>query len=147
MGVYAQHMAARKSELVEGKVIPIHLQGLVREFLRRYDELQNLRKKELSWMIFLTLVGCLSLWGFVLVNSPFFYIMALLGFGLVLRQYLSIRKECHRVYVNVHILYHHLLGKLEVGFCKHLTPCQCVEDFKRYFWRTYGISFYTTTSF
>lgn len=145
MGVFAQQVGTRRGELVEGKVIPIHLQGLVQEFLRRYDELQGLRKKELSWMVILTTVGSLSLWGLMLVNSPFYLTTILLGFMLVLRQYLRMRKLSHRVYVNVHILYHHLLGKLEVGFCHHVIPCQCADDFKKYFWRTYGISFYTTS--
>ncbi len=145
MGVFAQQVGTRKSELVEGKVIPIHLQGLVQEFLRRHEELQDLRKKELSWMIILTTVGSLSLWGLMLVNSPFYYITILLAFMMVLRQYLHIRKLSHHVYVNVHILYHHLLGKLEVGFCDHVIPCQCADNFKKYFWRTYGISFYTTS--
>lgn len=146
MGVFVHQVPTRALNYAESHSVPQHMRGVLREFIRRYTELQRLRHKEVGWMMIVILLGFLSLWGMMFsiyqelsfwINSLFF-----VGFVLTLMQYLKIRRISQHVYVNVHILYHHLLGKLEVGFCEHESPCQCAEAFRKYIWKRYGISFY-----
>jgi len=60
-----------------------------------------------------------------------------------IRHYLAMSVRANHLYVNVHILHHHLVGKLEVGFCDHLEPCHCVENFCSYVLKNYKISLLT----
>lgn len=64
----------------------------------------------------------------------------LVFFYFASRHYLELNEQVSHLNVNVHILHHHLVGKLEVGFCEHLEPCQCAEDFRRYVTKNYNIS-------
>lgn len=146
MGVFAHQAPIRALNTAESHHVPNHMRGVLREFLRRYSELQRLRHREVAWMMMVILLGFLSLWGmmFPTYQEILFWINSLLlvGFLLALKQYISVRRVSQHVYINVHILYHHLLGKLEVGFCEHESPCQCAEAFRKYIWKRYGISFY-----
>lgn len=65
----------------------------------------------------------------------------LILFYFAIRHYLEVNDRVSHLYINVHILYHHLSGKLEVGFCDHHEPCRCVEDFRGFVLDNYKISF------
>ncbi len=69
-------------------------------------------------------------------------VVMLVFFYLASRHYLELNERVSHLYVNVHILHHHLIGKLEVGFCDHFEPCQCAENFRRYVIKNYSISLY-----
>ncbi|AFM00879.1 hypothetical protein Desde_2549 [Desulfitobacterium dehalogenans ATCC 51507] len=146
MGVFVQQVPSKVLNTAESNSVPIHIRGVLKEFLRRHSELQRLRHREIASLMAVILFGFLSLWGMMFPKYPelSFLINSLLlaGFVLTFRQYLKARRVSQHVYINVHILYHHLLGKLEVGFCEHESPCQCAETFRKYMWNRYGISFY-----
>ena len=63
-------------------------------------------------------------------------------FYFATRHYIEVNERVSHLYVNVYILQHHLLGKLEVGFCDHSEPCYCAENFRRYVVKKYSISLY-----
>ena len=69
----------------------------------------------------------------------------LVSFYFATGHYLEVSERVNHLYVNVHILHHHLIGKLEVGFCDHSEPCDCVENFRRYVVKKYSISLYNSS--
>lgn len=144
MGVFVQQLSTKGRETANNTFVPVHIRGLLKEFLKRYSELQELRQREMSWLIFVVLLGFLSLTSLMFFSkTPLFVTLCLLlAFILILRQYLILRNTSTHVYVNVHILHHHLLGKLDVGFCEHDSTCQCAENFRKYVWKEYKISLY-----
>lgn len=144
MGIFVQQLSLKSRENADYTFVPVHIRGLLYEFLRRFNELQKLRQREMSWLISVMLFGVLSLTSLMLVPtiSLFVSLCLLFAFCLILRQYLIVRKTSTHVYVNVHILHHHLLGKLDVGFCEHDSTCQCVENFRKYVWKEYRVSLY-----
>lgn len=144
MGVTIQQLHTSGWKTSDCTLIPKHIRGLFYEFLNRYEDLEKLRRKETSWLMLVLSLGLISLTNFMYINSNSI-ILALgvfIAFLVILRQYLFIKKSVAHAYVNVHILHHHLLGKLEVGFCEHEYPCQCVEQFRKFVWKEYRISFY-----
>lgn len=146
MGVFVQQVPSRVLNTAESNHVPKHIRGVLEEFLRRYSELQRVRHREVACLMAVISFGFLSLWGMLFPKYPAisFWLNSLLlvGFILTLVQYVKVRRVSQHVYINVHIFYHHLLGKLEVGFCEHESPCQCAEIFRKYMWNRYGISFY-----
>ncbi len=124
-------------------VTSLHQERLFLEFLRWYKEFHEYRIKEYLWFSLVISVGSLLLISFLILNYTFYLSIVLLGLLLVaLRKYLRIKESADHSYVNVHILKHHILGKLDVGFCQHPEPCSCAENFRRYVWVKYGISLY-----
>lgn len=144
MGILVQKLSTKGRETANYTFVPVHIRGLLNEFLRRYSELQKLRQREMSWLILVLLLGLLSLTSLMfLPTTPLFVSLCLLfAFFFILRQYLIVRNTSSHVYVNVHILHHHLLGKLDVGFCEHDSACQCAENFRKYVWSEYRVSLY-----
>lgn len=115
---------------------------LFEEYLKRWQELRSAKKQETLWLILLTLSGALAL---LIPWLPGYPWGTAAGFVLALLVFLRYRRVSSRVYhrfVNFNVVHHHLLGKLEVGFCDHVGPCQCVNDFRRHVWQEYHISFY-----
>lgn len=114
------------------------------EFLGRYNEWKTAKIQETIWMLILLFLGLgifLLPW-FMLGKGLIMSIVMLVLFFFASHHYLELNAQVSHLYVNVHILYHHLTGKLEVGFCDHLEPCQCAENFRRYVIKNYNISFY-----
>lgn len=109
----------------------------------RYREWQFYQKRELGWLTVTMTLGLVSLatWMYVPLAGGVNFTLLLLFIG-ALRRYLSVRKRVNHLYINVHILHHHLMGKLDVGFCEHQGVCQCAEQFKKYVWEHYRISLY-----
>ncbi len=120
--------------------------SLFREFLRRYRDLQRAQRRETFWLLVVIGLGMLV----VFLPVPGHHngvVLSLVCVGLLLlaaRRYQAASRMVRHLGVNVHILYHHLLGKLEVGFCDHQVPCHCAEEFRCYVWKTYHISLYGT---
>lgn len=144
MGVLVQQLPAKGRDTADTTLVPVHIRGLLNEFFRRYDELQKLRQRELIWFILVLSFGFLCLTSLMFFSKPllFFTLCLLFAFVLTLRQYLIVRNKSTHVYINVHILHHHLLGKLEVGLCEHDSACQCAENVKKYVWKKYRVSLY-----
>lgn len=142
MGVFAQQLSTKGRETADSNFVPVHIRGLLKEYLRRYSELQKLRQREIGWLVSSLILGTLSLTSLMVPSMSLFHLTLslILAFFLALRQYLIVRNISNHVYVNVHILHHHLLGKLEVGFCEHDSACQCAEDFRKYVWKKYRVS-------
>ena len=117
------------------------------EFLRRNRDLQMAQRRETIWLSTVIVLGVLA----VVLPVPARHGGVILSFGCIgllfmsVRRYQAANRVVRHLSVNVHILYHHLLGKLEVGFCEHKVPCNCAEEFRRYVWRTYRISLYGTS--
>jgi hypothetical protein len=147
MGVIVQQIPTKGRETTDCTFVPVHIRGLLNEFLRRNNELNKLRQKEMSWLILVILVGCINLASIMnLTSVPLLLnLWLIIGFLFILRQYLIVKRASAHVYVNVHILYHHFLGKLDVGFCEHESTCQCVENFRKYVWRKYRVSLHRNT--
>ncbi len=142
MGVVAQQLSTKGRDTAEGINVPVHIRGLLDEFSRRYDELRQIRRREMSWFILVLSLGFLDLTSLMLFSSTPLLLMfcLLLAFFITLRQYLRVKEASNHAYVNVHILHHHLLGKLEVGLCEHETVCQCAENVRKYMWKKYKIA-------
>lgn len=119
----------------------VRMAHLFYEFLSRY---QDWRLAKLQVMIGTIMIICL---GFFALLIPWYLprigvagsIGLIILFYFAIRYYLELNERVSHLYVNVHILHHHLCGKLEVGFCNHLEPCQCAEEFRGYVLENYRI--------
>jgi len=112
------------------------------EFLGRYNEWKLVRRQETIGIFTVFLFGLLALilpWLYPEIGISVSILMLILLFFAV-RHYIKLNEKVSHLYVNVHILHHHLIGKLEVGFCDHREPCQCVEEFRGYVLKKYDIS-------
>jgi len=112
------------------------------EFLSRYTEWKNAKLQETIGIISIFFLGlCIF---FIPLFLPHFRVIiisaVLVLFCFVTRYYFISNKRVNHLHVNVHILHHHLIGKLEVGFCDHAEPCQCVENFRTFVLKNYNIS-------
>lgn len=121
-----------------------NIELLFQEFMRRYRELQAAKRLETLWFASAVLLGvavvCLP-WVFPdkgLVSAG----AVLIFLYITVRKYMRQTELVNHLSVNVHILHHHLLGKLEVGFCTHTSTCNCAEEFRQYVWHNYRISLY-----
>jgi len=115
------------------------------EFLRRYNEWKMAGREENMGMIIVLTLGLSALitpWLFPKMGVAVSIVILIL-FYFSTKHYLELNERVSHLYVNVHILHHHLIGKLEVGFCDHQEPCNCVENFRRYVLKNYNISFDT----
>jgi hypothetical protein len=120
----------------------VRMAELFYEFLRRYKEWKIAKHQEIVWLVVAFSLGFLS-FSIPLFLSGIWTTMSLTVLALfyfVMRHYLELNKRVNHLQVNVHILHHHLIGKLEVGFCNHTEPCHCVENFRNYVLKYYGIS-------
>lgn len=143
MGVIIQPLYTQQFDKKGMPSVSPRINSLFAEFLSRYEEWQSFHKRELWWLTLVMLFGSVSL--ACMTYSFYSRSASLINLGLfiiALRNYLKIRQSTNHLYVNVHILHHHLLGKLDVGFCDHRSPCQCADQFKKYVWETYRISLY-----
>ncbi len=126
-------------------VLSLRMAQLFSEFLGRYYAWKTAKLQEtLELFILLVLVLSILFLPWLLPGSGL--IMSTVMLVLVYfttRHYLAVSERVNHLYVNVHILHHHLIGKLEVGFCDHLEPCHCVENFRRYVVMEYNISLYS----
>ena len=145
MGVLCQYVVDKTVESPNPPFPSIRMAQLFYEFLSRYNEWKLARRQETIGTIILLMLGLLALiipWVFPKVGMSVIIAMFFL-FYLTTKHYIELIERVNHLYVNVHILHHHLVGKLEVGFCDHQEPCQCVEDFRRYVLKNYDISFDT----
>ena len=132
---------------IEHKKLPVHsvqTAKLFFEFLRRYNEWKTAKFQETLWMLILLILG------FCILFFPLFLpgrgltisIIMLIFFSIAMHHYVKVNKRVRHISVNVNILHHHLIGKLEVGFCNHSNNCHCVENFLRYVMAEYNIYLY-----
>jgi len=145
VGVLCQYVVDKTVESPNPPFPSIRMAQLFYEFLSRYNEWKLARRQETIGTIILLMLGLLALiipWVFPKVGMSVIIAMFFL-FYLTTKHYIELIERVNHLYVNVHILHHHLVGKLEVGFCDHQEPCQCVEDFRRYVLKNYDISFDT----
>lgn len=145
MGILCQPLedCRQKQEFSLSGASP-HIIKLFYEFLRRYNELRLAKQRENQWLIIvvgLSLLALLLPWP-VPQSGIIISAISLILLVLAVRQYRQAGEFVNHLGVNVHILHHHLLGKLEVGFCEHHTQCTCAEDFRRFVWKNYRISLY-----
>lgn len=126
----------QNTQFSSAKIFPLFV-----EFLGRYKELKAAKFQKHIAMVMVVLpgVGAITIPG-LLPNLGFVIsIPLLLLFYLATRRYLEISERMRHLTVNVYILHHHLIGKLEVGFCGHAQPCHCGDDFRRHILEKYGI--------
>ena len=142
MGVLCQYVVDKTVESANPPFPSVRMAQLFYEFLGRYNEWKLVRRQETIGMCIVFLFGLLALilpWLFP--NSGIsLSVVLLILFYFATRHYIQLNEQVSHLYVNVHILHHHLIGKLEVGFCDHREPCQCVEDFRGYVLKKYDIS-------
>jgi len=145
VGTLCQHVV---DKTVEGPNPPFpsaRMAQLFYEFLGRYNEWKLVRRQETIGIFAVFLFGLLALilpWLYPEIGISVSILMLILLFFAV-RHYIKLNEKVSHLYVNVHILHHHLIGKLEVGFCDHQEHCTCVEDFRKYVLKNYKISFDT----
>lgn len=120
----------------------VRMAQLFYEFLGRYNEWKIAKRQEkigiliLLWLVFFSLFLPWFLPGSGLIMS----LVLLILFFFATRHYLEVSERVSHLYVNVRVLHHHLIGKLEVGFCDHSEPCHCVENFRCYVVKKYCIT-------
>ena len=114
------------------------------EFLDRYNEWKIAMLQEMMGMLILIFLGLCSLFlPWILPRTGLIMSMAMLvPFYFATQYYLKVNERVSHLAVNVHVLHHHLMGKLEVGFCDHSEPCHCVQDFRLYVENKYNIFLY-----
>lgn len=122
----------------------LRMAKLFYEFLSRYNEWKAAKLQEALgiFMLFFLVLGIICILWFLPGRGLIIITVMLVLFYLAIRHYLDVNERVSHLYVNVYILHHHLIGKLEVGFCDHGEPCHCVESFRRYVVEKYNISLY-----
>lgn len=142
MGILCQYVVDKTGDYPNPPFPSVRMAQLFYEFLGRYNEWKILRRQEAIGMFIVLLSGVLALivpWLFPKVGVSVSFILLIL-FYFAARKYMGLNEQVSHLYVNVLVLHHHLIGKLEVGFCDHREPCRCVEDFRRYVLKKYDIS-------
>lgn len=142
MGILCQPVLNKTVGLSELPVPSVRMALLFYEFLGRYKEWKNAKLQEKIVIIIIFVLGLCSLfipWCLPGIRMILIFAMIVL-FYFTTRYYLVVNERVNHLYVNVHILHHHLIGKLEVGFCDHTEPCHCAENFRCYVLRNYKIS-------
>ncbi|AFQ44628.1 hypothetical protein Desmer_2717 [Desulfosporosinus meridiei DSM 13257] len=143
MGVLYHYVVDSNIERSTPPFPSVRMAQLFYEFLRRYNEWKYIRRQETIGMFVVLTLGFLALtmpWLFPKVGIVMSLAMFIL-FYFAARHYIKLNEQVCHLYVNVHILHHHLTGKLEVGFCDHRGTCQCAEDFRVYVLKKYNICF------
>lgn len=122
----------------------LRMAQLFYEFLGRYNEWKIVKRQETIGLVILFFLGlCILFLPWLLPGRGLIMSLVMLVlFYFGTRHYLEVNERANHLYVNVHILHHHLIGKLEVGFCDHEEACHCVENFRSYVIRNYSISLY-----
>jgi hypothetical protein len=123
-------------------VSSVRMAQLFYEFLEIYNEWKTAKFQGMLWMLILLFLGsCILFFPWFLPGEGFILdIILLVLFYFAICHYLEINVKVNHLYVNVRVLHHHLVGKLEVGFCNHSDTCRCVENFRRYVIKRYNIS-------
>lgn len=145
MGVLCQYVGDKTVESPNPPFPSVRMAQLFFEFLGRYNEWKLARRQENVGMIIVCTLGLMALiipWLFPKAGIAVSIVLLIL-FYFSTKHYLELNERVSHLYVNVHILHHHLTGKLEVGFCDHQEPCNCVDNFRRYVLTNYNISFDT----
>ncbi|TGE32285.1 hypothetical protein [Desulfosporosinus sp. Sb-LF] len=142
MGMLYQPILCKTVENPNLPVQSVRMARLLNEFLSRYNEWKLAKFQSTLGILIVVFLGLSSLlipWLLPGIGVPMSFCgLVLLYFSV--RYYLEVNERVNHLYVNVHILHHHLLGKLEVGFCDHNEPCQCVDDFRCYVLNNYSVS-------
>lgn len=144
MGILCQHVLNKTVRHTELPVPSVRMALLFYEFLGRYKEWKMAKLQEAIGILIVLFLGlCIlySLW-YLPDNGMVISIAVLVLFYFATRHYVQVNQRVSHLFVNVHILHHHLIGKLEVGFCDHTEPCLCVENFRCYILKNYNISLY-----
>lgn len=143
MGVLCQYVVEKTVESSSPPFPSARMAQLFYEFLGRYNDWKLARRLKTIGMIIVLSLGLLVLiipWLSPNIGITVNLVIFIL-FYLATKHYIVLNERVTHSYVNVHILHHHLIGKLEVGFCDHREPCHCAEDFRMYVIRNYDISF------
>lgn len=144
VGVLCQPVYEKTKVNADLPVPSMRMALLFYEFLGRHTAWKRAKQHETIWLLIILLLGLIALF------SPWFFpergfilsISALGVFYYAFHKYLEYNERVNHLYVNVHILHHHLIGKLDVGFCDHTEHCYCAENFRRYVQDKYRISLY-----
>ncbi|MGC7872438.1 hypothetical protein ACPUYX_13025 [Desulfosporosinus sp. SYSU MS00001] len=142
MGIYDLFILPKTTGPIDLPVTSARIAELFSEFLRRYYEWKSAQLKEMIIILLLLIVGgsILSIPWLLPNFGMTLSLCLLLSFYIAVKCYIAINRKVSHLYVNVHVLQHHLVGKVEVGFCDHREPCHCAEEFMDYVLRTYNIS-------
>ena len=143
MGTLCQPVSKQTGEHLTSPA-SFRMRQLFDEFLGRYYEWKKAKLQEVIAIALLIIIGMFGLMTFRLIPSVRigYSILMVVIFFIAIRHYIEMNNRVNHSYVNLHILHHHLIGKLEVGFCDHHEPCQCAENFRYYVLKNYNISLY-----
>lgn len=142
MGVLCHYVIDKSAGSINPAFPSGRMAKLFYEFLSRHREWKLAKRKELVAIIIVILLGISALlvpWLYPKLSIPVSFVMYILFFWSA-RIYIKLNERVGHLYINVNILTHHLIGKLEVGFCDHREPCQCVQNFREYVLKTYDIT-------
>jgi len=134
VGILCQYVVDKTGESPNPPFPSARMAQLFYEFLGRYNDWKLARRQETIGLIIVLVLGLLALiipWVFPNNRMTVSFAMLTL-FYFATRKYIELNEQASHLYVNVNILYHHFIGKLEVGFCDHREPCQCAENFRGY---------------
>ena len=141
MGILCQNVLNKTVRHADLPVPSVRMARLFYEFIDRYKEWKIAKLQETIGILIVILLGLCILfipWFWRDIGMIISFVMLVL-FYLAIRYYLEVNKRVSHLYVNVYILHHHLIGKLEVGFCDHSEPCHCAENFRCYVLKNYNI--------
>lgn len=140
MGVLCQSVLDKTAGSVNSPFPSVRMAKLFYEFLGRYKEWRVAKLHETIGILIVLFLGLLAfLIPWIIPKNGVVLSVVLFCFYIAIQHYLEAKERVGHLYVNVHILHHHLIGKLEVGFCDHQEHCHCVENFRCYVLKKYGI--------
>ncbi|WP_242860336.1 hypothetical protein [Desulfosporosinus sp. I2] len=138
-----QFAQCKTSERLDQAFPSVRIAPLFYEFLGRYNDWRLAKLQVMIGSILVLFLGLFALimpW-FLPKVGVWISLVIFILFFFALRYYLVVNERASHLYINVYVLHHHLIGKLEVGFCDHHEPCHCVADFRGYVLKNYRISF------
>ena len=142
MGI-SYHPALPAAEARGLPILSFRMARLFNEFLDRYIAWQGAKRQARFWTLILIFLGAviLALPYYFAVRGFILSAVLFAGFYFAVCRCLEASGRASHLAVNVNILYHHLAGKLEAGFCEHGSRCRCVEVFRLYVAKEYHIDF------
>jgi len=141
VGILCQNVLNKTVRRTELPVPSVRMALLFDEFLGRYNEWKIAKLQEMVGKFIVTFLGLgilIILWFIPDIGMNIYFVLLIIFYGAIWYCF-KVHKRVRHLYVNVHILHHHLIGKLEVGFCDHTEPCHCVENFRSYVLENYKI--------
>jgi hypothetical protein len=121
-----------------------YAQQLLAEIVKKHESVRAAERRIKFWLCWtLAAVAGLFLLTAFSGNAAGTLILVIIT-GVSYRKYALYHQRLNHASVNLEILKHHLIAKLELGLCRRrqTAHCDCREHYHHYVWDRYGLSLY-----